>query len=517
MMRAAVFLLLSGAAALAQPPRFALVIGGGEYRSLPQLPGGGQDGDVVAGALSAAGFNVTTVRDATRQQLLALESDYVPKIPSGAIVLLYYRGYAIHAEGSNWLLGADFDPAATGGLETRAYSLARLLFFVQERSPAAAYFVIDAPYQNEALVRLSAGRGLEPLEVNEKTAVTYSVPPSRVLPPPAAQGSPTFARAFAGSFKVKGEPVSRILRDELPRQVRALDASRDLPRTDTLLIDDPLLLPPDPKPEPKRAEPPPAPVTKAVEPAPPKAGDVWENPKTETKYVFIAPGEFTMGCVDKDRKCRDEEKPAHRVRISKGFWMARQETTVKTYRKFSQETKTTLPVNTDTNPGWADTYSPITRVSWTDASGYCQWAGGRLPAEAEWEYAARAGKDGLIYSWGDTIDRNLTNYDGRDKKALDKYTDASPVETFPPNAFGLYDMEGNVSEWVNDYYEPAYPQAAATDPAGPASGARRVVRGGSFAGLPDQLRLSAREAFEPQRSGNRLGFRCVVDNPASLK
>ncbi|MEZ5354505.1 MAG: SUMF1/EgtB/PvdO family nonheme iron enzyme [Bryobacteraceae bacterium] len=517
--RAFTVLAAAALAGLAQtpqaPPRYALVIAGGNYGSLPALPGGDEDAQAAARALTQAGFNVKLIRDATRQQLLGLESEFVPGLPEGALVMIYYRGYAIHAGGSNWLLGADFDPAAQGGLETRAYSLARLLFYVLERTPTAAYLVLDAPHQNDALVRLSLGRGLEPLEVNEKTLVTYSTPPSRVLPPPGTNASGVFARAFALAMKVKGEPISRILRDELPRQIRALDPSRDLPRTDTLLIDDPLLYPPDPKPEP--AKPPPAPVSKVEDKPEPKAGDIWENPKTETKYVFVAPGEFTMGCAGKDRKCHDDEKPAHRVKITRGFWMARQETTVKTYRKFSQETGTPLPENTDTNQGWADTYNPITRVSWTDSDAYCRWAGGRLPTEAEWEFAGRAGKDGLIYSWGDKIDRNLTNYDGRDKKGLDKYTDASPVETFPPNAFGLYDMEGNVSEWVNDFYETPYAEAAAADPVGPATGTKRVVRGGSFAGLPDQLRLSAREAFEPHKSGNRLGFRCVVDKPPAEK
>ena len=115
------------------------------------------------------------------------------------------------------------------------------------------------------------------------------------------------------------------------------------------------------------------------------------NPKDGLKYVWIPAGTFVMGCSPGDHECFDDEKPSHRVTISKGFWLGQTEVTVGGYKRFVTVTGRQMPSAPLFNSGWENDGMPITDVTWNDAHDFCIWAGGRLPTEAEWEYAARGG------------------------------------------------------------------------------------------------------------------------------
>lgn len=173
---------------------------------------------------------------------------------------------------------------------------------------------------------------------------------------------------------------------------------------------------------------------------------------------------------------------------------------------------------------------PVVHVCFEDASAYARWAGKRLPTEAEWEYAARAGKPAATYYWGNELHPDgkmmSNNYQGHfpdNDEGADGYKGLAPVMSFPANAFGLYDMEGNAWEWCSDFYRPDYyAQSPQADPKGPAdsfdpedpNAVVRVQRGGSFICSEQycvRYKAGSRGKGEENSASNNLGFRCVRD------
>jgi formylglycine-generating enzyme required for sulfatase activity len=238
------------------------------------------------------------------------------------------------------------------------------------------------------------------------------------------------------------------------------------------------------------------------------------RPQADPKdaYIPIPPGEFWMGATPGDTKAGADEKPRHLVRISKGFWLGETPVTVASYQRFVTEKGLAMPSAPGFNPGWRQQDHPVVRVTWDQAQAYCEWAGGRLPTEAEWEYAARGGQDGLTYPWGNDVTPANANYGGS------KWNGTSPVRSYPANAWGLSDMAGNVWEWAADWYDKDYYASLPSDrpaeyPRGPErETGMRVLRGGSFyndAGV--HLRAAGRLWAGPLTQDDRIGFRCVRD------
>jgi len=270
-------------------------------------------------------------------------------------------------------------------------------------------------------------------------------------------------------------------------------------------------------------------------------GAVKKNPKDGLKYVWIPAGTFMMGCSPGDNECVDAEKPPHRVTLTKGFWLGQTLVTVAAYQRYVKATGKPMPaepvlMGRPLNPGWKDTKQPIVELNWFESTDYCTWIGGRLPTDAEWEYAARGGNPEARYGPLDDIAWYADNsgskrldttalkaedkakYGGGRKilnQALhDNGNSAHDVGLKKPNAFGLYDILGNVWVWVNDWYEPGYYQhSPAQDPQGPSSGQFRVERAASWDDVPQYLRASFNHWAKPELRDHTLGFRCVWEGP----
>jgi formylglycine-generating enzyme len=168
---------------------------------------------------------------------------------------------------------------------------------------------------------------------------------------------------------------------------------------------------------------------------------------------------------------------------------------------------------------------PVVHVSWNDAVAFCRWSGTRLPTEAEWEYAARGGLEGVHFPWGDELEpdgvhrMNVFQGDFPARNACDDgYAGTAPVNAFEPNGYGLYNTTGNVWEWCADWFSAGYYAVSPDrDPHGPESGTHRVMRGGSYlchASYCNRYRVDSRSANAPDSSTGNLGFRVAVDPPA---
>jgi Tol biopolymer transport system component/formylglycine-generating enzyme required for sulfatase activity len=254
--------------------------------------------------------------------------------------------------------------------------------------------------------------------------------------------------------------------------------------------------------------------------------------RDNSTMVYVPAGHFWMGSEDSDSDAPyDNEKPRHQVYLD-AFWIHRTEVTNKQYKR-CVDTEMCAPPDFPEDPGSAipaayysdKTYDdyPVVYVGWHQAQIYCEWAGGRLPTEAEWEYAAR-GPEGRAFPWGNEFDGTRLNYcdanclvdwagpSWTDKAVNDGYALTAPVGNYPlgESWCGALDMAGNVWEWVADWYYPDYfSDTLATNPQGPASGRFRVIRGGGFDFDWQHVRSATRIEFRPSSTDDSTGFRCV--------
>ena len=238
-------------------------------------------------------------------------------------------------------------------------------------------------------------------------------------------------------------------------------------------------------------------------------------------FEWIEPGSFTMGSPESESGRNNDEGPQTRITLSRGFWMGANEVTQSEYARV-------MGVNPSGFKG--DESLPVERVSWFDAVAYCAkltaqeheerrlppgWEY-RLPTEAEWEYACRAGTSGPFgIGEGNSLSSTQANFDGRypyGGGAKGVYlAKTRRVGSYPANAWGLYDMHGNVWEWCLDWFSDGLPGGSAADPKGPATGSFRVFRGGSWGSDGRGCRSAFRINFgSPYFGFNLLGFRAVL-------
>ena len=290
--------------------------------------------------------------------------------------------------------------------------------------------------------------------------------------------------------------------------------------------------------------------------APPQPTSVTENQQNFTnslgmRFTRISPGKFLMGTANAKE---DHEEFQHTVQITRPFYLGTHEVTVGQFRRFADETGYKTAAETDQQGGngyddqrksvydpkfnWMKTgfrqsdQHPVTNLTREDVDAFLQWLnaresqGYRLPTEAEWEYACRAEAPQETQGLGEANVADgaffegrvqLHTTDGNMAPFKDGYVYTAPVGSFAPNAFGLFDMTGNVAEWCADWFHPqSYQQSSTNDPQGPAAGTERVVRGGSWRSTLPQYRRSARDRHEPTFRSTGVGLRVAMTAPAEV-
>jgi formylglycine-generating enzyme required for sulfatase activity len=201
----------------------------------------------------------------------------------------------------------------------------------------------------------------------------------------------------------------------------------------------------------------------------------------------------------------DDEHPVHEVTLTRGFFLTKYPITNRQYARYleSGDRQATAPKYWD-DQRFNQPEQPVVGVSWNEAVAYCQWAGGRLPTEAEWEYACRAGSD-RDYCFGDDP-AQLGDYAWFGENSEGQL---QPVGRKKPNAWGLHDMHGNVWEWCNDRFA-EHQSGVVVDPKGPSKGLDRVLRGGGWNGLASYCRATPRDWIVPSYRDFDLGFRLLL-------
>jgi iron(II)-dependent oxidoreductase len=492
-------LLLAALDAAAQTgARKALLLINSDYAKMPAVRENAAGLAALKAALTAAKFEVREERNLTQEKLAKeIEPQFVASVKENETLLFFYSGYAIQSNGDNFLIPVDFDPNKTDPVPFRARSLTGFMQLLDEKHIGTKLILIDAPVQSQELLAkgIATGPGLALPDLTDIREIVYlSSAAMNAVPLPlndAERGA--FVKHVAELIKRPGTTAVDLLA-ETQRQVAAetkkLNPFYLTQTTRSFLFTDP---------------PPPPPV----EPVDEFITKNRANARDRQLYVYIKPGTFLMGCAKDDAKCEDHEKPQHEVTITQAFWMGETETQVEAYQRFADMAtpKRKLPTAPIEHNKWRQTNLPMANTSYEDAAAFCKWVGGRLPTEAEWEYAARGGKENEIVPLNAENARDKANFSG--KQGNDRFEQVAPVRQFDPNPFGLYDMSGNLWEFTSDYYSKTYfGESPKEDPKGPASGKERVVRGGSWFSDPTQhLRISFRNKGN---GGNIVGFRCVL-------
>lgn len=259
--------------------------------------------------------------------------------------------------------------------------------------------------------------------------------------------------------------------------------------------------------------------------AEPQAGQNGQHTGVETikgqdgaPMILISGGPFTMGSNDG----LPSERPEHSVTLD-SYYIDQYEVSMQLYGAFLLAAKHDAPSTWDDEAATTVGDRPAVGMGWTDAAAYCAWAGKRLPTEAEWEKAAR-GTDGRRYPWGHMqpfVDIANYNRGVWVSEAVTLVGVAGGVEGMSvrhglkdggKSPYGLHHMAGNAAEWVSDWYDREYyAKSPDTNPTGPPTGEKKVLRGGSWADLPVALRVSARMSAEQDFQDRTIGFRCAKD------
>ncbi|HIG52404.1 MAG TPA: formylglycine-generating enzyme family protein [Candidatus Latescibacteria bacterium] len=230
----------------------------------------------------------------------------------------------------------------------------------------------------------------------------------------------------------------------------------------------------------------------------------FQDKLNEREMVFISAGSFRMGS---NQDGRENETPQHPVQI-KSFYLDRFEVTNLQYKDFIDATDRRMPVHWQSgNFPTEQADHPVVNVNWEDAKAYADWVNKRLPTEAEWEWAAR-GTEEREYAWGKQANQNSANFNNPEggTSSVSKYIKGQ-------SEFGIWDMCGNVGEWVNDWYEATYyARSSESDPQGPPDGRQKVYRGGGYQTNRIDIRALSRHNAVPTTYQDYIGFRCALNS-----
>ncbi|MDG4551118.1 MAG: SUMF1/EgtB/PvdO family nonheme iron enzyme [Candidatus Contendobacter sp.] len=518
-------LLLWPVLALAEP-RTALVVGNAGYRDSP-LNNPVNDARDVAEALRAMGFEVVQRENLDKRGFDAVVGDFARRLKErGGVGLFYYSGHGAQVKGENFLIPVSAAIASEADVEYEAVNAGRILRNMEQAGNGLNIVVLDAcrnnPYRSWYR---SETKGLARMDAPTGSIIAYATAPGAVAADGAGRNSP-YTAGLLQAMRTPGLGIEQLFK-QVRIQVAKATGNRQVPWESSSLMGDFYFVSSASTSSPQS----PTPVVSAAVPSPfrpsvpqeappkgsqPRAGQVFRDTLSDgtrgPAMVVIPAGSFTMGS-SADEPERQPDERQHDVRIN-GFAMGQYEVTFEEYDRFCTATGREKP----SDQGWGRGRRPVINVDWNEAVTYAEWLSKqtskqyRLPTEAEWEYAARAGTTTPFWT-GRCVTTDQVNYDGRfgygspDCGAkTDVYRGKTlPVGSFKPNPWGLYDTMGNVWELTCSAYEEYY--NGAEERCSTKDTDRVAVRGGSWYRYPNRVRSALRSWDDPTDRDYHQGFR----------
>jgi len=550
------FLLLLAFPCVANPalaaPRVALVIGINGYPNLTerdQLKKAEGDALSVSERLSALDFSVRTLPSAARKDVPEAWDEVLDGVDENGIAIFFFSGHGIEAQSENYLLTSDTPrtlPRSAAMMREVFVSLQGLIqqFRDKRKKGVAALFIIDAcrqhPVMLEGTKAIAGGRGLVPVRLDPADGelfIMYSAGVSQLALDRLSEEDQDANSVYTRTLLplLSGDGAKRSIAD-LAQDVRTrvFELARSVAHWQTPAYYDQLIVRRNllgetltPSREEQIAYLPDAPATvpRSIADRALSAGAILSDCSYCPEVVVVPSGIFEMGSPEAEAGHQSSEEPQHAVTIARPFALGKSEVSNREWNVCVKNAGCPTGDFRGLSSGRSQDLEPVTEVSWKEAAAYARWLTKitghpyRLPTEAEFEYAARAGSK-TPYSFGDDA-KDLCNYaNGADQslKAM-FYVNAecsdgfartvAPRERFKPNPWGLHDMQGNVWEWVQDCWFDDYRGAPADGSARDGNECSRVVRGGSWRSAPTRLRSAARSAFGEDHRRMTIGFRVV--------
>jgi formylglycine-generating enzyme required for sulfatase activity len=518
--------------------RVALVIGNSAYQHTPKLTNPKNDATDIAAALKKHGFVVVEGFDLDKVAFDRKVREFSAALKGAEAGLFFYAGHGLQVGGQNYLVPIDAKAETEDALDWEMLK-ADVVQRAMERSTNTNILFFDACRDNPLARNLArsmgtrsnfVGRGLATIESGVGTLISFSTQPGNVALDGSGRNSP-FAGALVKQLSTSTDDVNSMLiavrievmketqRKQIPWEHTALTGrfyfQQRSPQPEVINTLPPIKMPPPE--ELARAEPLPK-RTEASNPLRP--GSVFRDCPECPEMVVVPAGDFMMGSPEGEDGRQTSENPQHKVTFANQFAVGKFEVT------FAEWEACVLGEGCagyqPDDKSWGRGKRPVINVSWDDAAQYVAWLlkktgkTYRLLTEAEWEYAARgvtkASAPHTPFSTGATISTDQANYHGdhtygSGKKGVNRGKTVE-VGSFPANAFGLHDMHGNVWEWVQDCYKNSYNSAPTNGSAVVSTDCDlRVLRGGSGAVNPLDLRSAVRGRNRPGVRINDLGFR----------
>jgi len=542
-------------------PRYALVIGNGAYRHVDALANTVNDASSIAKKLLELGYKVDLIIDSDLANMSRAVSAWIRQLSTDRASegFFWYAGHGMQVSGENYLLPVDINAEDEAGIVYGSYPLGRLLLSLEQTARNKLNVVVldacrDNPFKNLPGGSRGLSRGFVTVEhPPQDIFVMFSTSPGTTAADGDSGRNSPFAEAFLKYMDC--DEILPVMAGLVTRETMRLTGGKQRPYQNGSIVSELYysLSSGAVRREPVAGASGAASLS-ALPSAAVNTAAVTTAPPTAPSMALIPAGSFSMGSPGLELDRDPFRETSHRVQMS-AFYIAAKELSVGEFRRFIEDTNYVTTAEADggarvydearegwvfragagwRNPGFrqGDDH-PVVCVSWFDAVQYCNWLsvkeglkpaytitgqivkwdrsanGYRLPTEAEWEYGCRAGT-ATPFSTGERISTSQANYDGNfpynyGNKGLFRKATVS-AGFFPANAWGLYDMHGNVWEWCWDYS--SLPNnAALSDPIGPDTGERRINRGGSWASPAKSLRSAMRPSDLPETASSNLGFR----------